>query len=388
MPRRPPLILTLGFHGADGLACLSRELAGALVDHEPDLGVEVWSLSDRAAFVDEGFAARPGDAKIRVRVARGSRIRFASWALGEVLASQRERLVVVVHANLAPLALGFTARGARYIHVLVGIEVWKRLSPLQTRALESASCLVSISEHSARKFRAANPAFADRDAVICHPGLPQSDSDRCAAMHVGEAERPFALIVGRMSLEECYKGHDLLLEIWNDVTKRQPDAELVVVGGGNDRNRLENKARALKLSGSVRFAGKVDDSTLEKLYRDCAFFIMPSRGEGFGLVFLEAMRAGKLCVGGEGAASEIIENGVTGFVVAPDARERLGDLVVELFSKPEKRRAMGAEARRRFEAQFTTARFRERFLAALSRASRQELARTVKPRARSLEEDS
>ncbi len=369
MMRRPPLLLTLGFHGADGLACLSRELAGALVEQDPDLGVEVWSLSDGAAFMEEGFATKPDDAKISVRVARGSRIRFVSWTLGEVLASQRDRLVVVVHANLAPLALGFTARGARYIQVLVGIEVWKRLSPLQTRALERASRLVSISAHSASRFREANPALADHDAVICHPGLPQGDSDRHAATHVGEAERPFALIVGRMSSEERYKGHDLLLEIWNDVTKRQPDAELVVVGGGDDRNRLEQKARALKLSGSVRFVGQVDDSTLETLYRECAFFIMPSRGEGFGLVFLEAMRAGKLCVGGEGAPSEIIENGVTGFVVAPDDRERLGDLVVELFGKPEKRRAMGAEARRRFEAQFTTARFRERFLSALSRAS-------------------
>ena len=358
MLRRPPLILTPGFYGADGLACLSRELAGALVEADPDRGVEVWSLSDRAT--------KPGDTRPRVRVARGSRTRLVSWMLREALRSQHDRVVVVVHANLAPLALGFTARGARYIHVLVGIEVWKRLSPLQTRALESASRLVSISEHSASKFREANPAFADRDAVICHPGLPQSDSDRCAG---GEADRPFALIVGRMSSEERYKGHDLLLEIWDDVAKRQPDAELVVVGGGNDRNRLENKARALKLSGSVRFVGKVDDAELEKLYRECAFFIMPSCGEGFGFVFLEAMRASKLCIGGEGAPSEIIENGVTGFVVAPDAPERLGDLVVELFGQPEKRRAMGAEARRRFEAQFTTAHFRERFLAALSRAS-------------------
>ncbi len=145
-----------------------------------------------------------------------------------------------------------------------------------------------------------------------------------------------------------------------------------MVGGGNDRNRLENKARALKLSGSIRFVGTVDDEKLEKLYSECAFFIMPSRGEGFGLVFLEAMRASKLCIGGEGAPSEIIEDGVTGFVVAPDAldaKERLADLIVELFGKPEKRRAMGAEARRRFETQFTAARFRERFLAALSRAS-------------------
>lgn len=361
MQRLPPLILTPGFHGADGLACLSRELAGALVDQDPDLGVEVWSLSDRAT--------KPCDTRINVRAARGSRIRFVRWALGEALASQRDRLVVVVHANLAPLALAFTMRGACYIHVLVGIEVWKRLSPLQTRAIESASRLVSISEHSANKFREANPAFTARGAVICHPGLPRRDSDRSAA---GEAERPFALIVGRMFSEERYKGHDLLLEIWDDVTKRQPDAELIVVGGGDDRDRLESKARALKRSGSVRFLGKVDDAELERLYRDCAFFIMPSCGEGFGLVFLEAMRASKLCIGGEGAPSEIIDNGVTGFVVAPyapDAPERLGDLVVELFSKPEKRRAMGAAGRRRFEAQFTTDRFRERFLAALSRAS-------------------
>lgn len=355
MARRSPLVLTPGFHGRDGLACLSRELAGVLGEHDPEQGVDVWSLGDP-------FTSRSEGGPVRVYGAGGSRTRLTRWVIREVAASQRDRLVVVLHAHLAPLALAFVPRGARYVHVLVGIEVWKPLSIVQTWALVKASLLVSISAHSLQGFREANPAFERREAVICHPGLPEL---ACQPRRMDEAKEPFALIVGRMVAEERYKGHDLLLQIWSGVNERSPGARLVVVGDGDDRARLVNKAKSLELSESVHFVGNVDDGTLEDLYRRCAFFAMPSRGEGFGLVFLEAMRAGKICIGAEGAAREIIEDGVSGFIVDTDAPERVTQLIVELFQKPSLQRDMGASARKRFAALFTTAHFRERFLAAV-----------------------
>ena len=77
------------------------------------------------------------------------------------------------------------------------------------------------------------------------------------------------------------------------------------------------------------------------LYRRCAFFVMPSREEGFGLVFLEAMRAGKACIGGAGAAAEVIEDGVTGLVVDATEPEQVEKAVVRLFLEPEHARAHG-----------------------------------------------
>ena len=89
-------------------------------------------------------------------------------------------------------------------------------------------------------------------------------------------------------------------------SSRHPDAVLAIAGDGDDRPRLEARVAALGITRAVRFLGRVDDDRLDELYRECRLFVMPSRDEGFGLVFLEAMRAGKPCIGGRGAASEII----------------------------------------------------------------------------------
>ena len=88
-------------------------------------------------------------------------------------------------------------------------------------------------------------------------------------------------------------------------------------------------------------SGACPIEALAALYRDCAFFVMPSRDEGFGLVFLEAMRAGKACIGGAGAAAEVIEDGVTGLVVDAADRQQVAKAVVRLFLEPDDAGAHG-----------------------------------------------
>jgi len=106
--------------------------------------------------------------------------------------------------------------------------------------------------------------------------------------------------------------------------------------------------------------GAVDDARLARLYAEATFFVMPSRREGFGLVFLEAMRAGKACIGGRGAASEIIQHNVTGLVVDPDDRDRLTAAILQLLDDPLKCRAMGAAGRARYLSTFTDEHFQQR----------------------------
>jgi glycosyltransferase involved in cell wall biosynthesis len=336
---RFPLILTTGIRGEDGLSFLSREVRSAF---EKRLGrVDVWSLTDPQT-------------ESTPRFANGNRVRFSAWALEEGFLPQYERIIATLHAHLLPLALPMTLRGARLLHVLVGIESWKRLSAFQAAALRRAWRIAAISEYSAVEFRRANPEFAGTEISICHPGIPDctdSSSDRAGT---------YALIVGRMSSEERYKGHDLILEVWGEVRSRLPDVELRVAGDGDDRPRLEEKAKRMGLDRSVRFLGKVSSEELGSLYRGCAFFVMPSRSEGFGLVFLEAMRAGKAAIGALGAASEIIDDGVTGYVVNPNNREALIDAIATLWTDKGTRERMGVNGRRRFLDRFTRERFDER----------------------------
>jgi len=164
-----------------------------------------------------------------------------------------------------------------------------------------------------------------------------------------------------MASDERYKGHDALLDIWRDVVRVHPRATLRVVGDGSDRARLQHKAESLGLNGHVVFLGRVDDASLDREYERCTAFVMPSRDEGFGFVFVEAMRAARACIASCGAASEIIDDGISGLLVDPDDRDALTRGIVRLLGNPAEADRMGAHGRARFLRDFTDARFRERF---------------------------
>jgi phosphatidylinositol alpha-1,6-mannosyltransferase len=188
--------------------------------------------------------------------------------------------------------------------------------------------------------------------------------------------------VGRMSAAERYKGHDELLECWPAVLQSVPDAKLVFVGDGDDLPRLRDKARTLGVSPALVSTGFVDDEALKDAYRQAALFAMPSRNEGFGLVYLEAMAQGLPCIGSVyDAASEIIVDGVTGFLVDQRKIPTLGDRIVALLRDEPHRRAMGEAGRQRAIQQFSYAQFRDRVAGALTAAFRQRPADAVMVRA-------
>jgi phosphatidylinositol alpha-1,6-mannosyltransferase len=200
---------------------------------------------------------------------------------------------------------------------------------------------------------------------VCHPGIEHDPSAPEPDARLATDRPASVLIVGRMSSSERYKGHDALLDIWPDVVREMPDARLEIVGQGDDRARLEAKAAQLGIARRASFVGQVDDRELTRRYEACSVFVMPSGNEGFGFVFLEAMRAARPCIGASGAASEIIAHERTGLLVDPGDRTQLYQAVLRLLrDRPEAER-MGACGRRRFLEAFTEARFRARFATAI-----------------------
>jgi phosphatidyl-myo-inositol dimannoside synthase len=345
--RPEPLVIAPGVAGRDGISRLSHEVVTALAESDPVRPPEVWVLNDEI----DGTAF---GGKATIRAARRRRGRIVGWSLARGLRAQEGRPVFVLHAHLTPLAIPLVLRGATLVPFLIGIEVWKPLTRLQRLAFSRATRLISISDHTAKEFGRANPQLASIATTVCHPGLPERSAPFARA---GSRSR-VALIVGRMCAAEKYKGHDLLIETWRNVLRAVDDAELHVVGGGDDRGRLEAKVASLGLAARIRFLGELPDEQLEREYRNCAFFVLPSSREGFGLVFLEAMRAGKACIGCRGAASEIIEDGVSGFVLEPGDRECLTGAVIRLFQEDASRERMGRRSQEIFERKFTRARFR------------------------------
>jgi phosphatidyl-myo-inositol dimannoside synthase len=342
------ILVTPNICGADGISAWSRQVAATLPPP-----VVVLSLHD-----DSGATA----AGARIEGAGHRRVRLLACAARLMTRCGPDTIIVCAHVHLAPVARLLAWRAARSTFVLHGIEAWAPLKGAEPWALRSGA-LVAVSEHTSRRFKAANPAFRDVSIRVVHFGLPLSTY---AADDVQVLARPMALIVGRMAADERYKGHDLLIDVWPRVLAVHPEAELCVVGDGTDRARLEAKAAAEGLAHSITFTGPVDDDTLVRLYRQCRFFVMPSRDEGFGLVFLEAMRAGKACIGGRGAAAEIIVDGETGIVVDPSNADEVCHAMTRLFDDADGCRRLGQAGEIRFRTMFTDVHFRSRLLDALA----------------------
>ncbi|MDP1569790.1 MAG: glycosyltransferase family 4 protein [Vicinamibacterales bacterium] len=342
------VLLTPTLAGADGVSCLARQWAGALAQLQPPVGVSVWTLTE------DGIPEGTCPSGVTVRPFGGSRVRYAAHALSAARHSWRGTVVVVLHLHLLPVAWPLVRRGARLVPVLVGIEAWRPLDLLRRTMIGRAPSLVAISAHTVRGWAKANPSLAERPVTICHPALPP-------AVVPGDlpvpAMPPFALIVGRMARDERYKGHDLLIDVWPQVRARAPEARLVVAGGGDDLPRLRDRVSAAGLDGSIGFTGIVPPAALAALYEHCAFFVLPSRHEGFGFVLLEAMAHGRACIGGVGAASEIIEHGRTGVVIDPDRSADLVDALVSLFTDEPRRRQFGEAGRARAREAFAFDRF-------------------------------
>jgi phosphatidylinositol alpha-1,6-mannosyltransferase len=297
--------------------------------------------------------------------AGGSTTRFAALTVQQAARPHTDTTVIVVHLHLAPAALALTARGASLMTCLCGIEAWTPLTWPQRAAVQQSQRLIAISHYTVERFRLANPRAGDRPIHICHPGIEQADlpelpraNTRWAAATT--AAPPVALIVGRMSANERYKGHDRLLDVWALVASALPSARLDIVGDGDDRTRLAQKSEEMGLGSLVTFHGRVSNEQLSRHHERCSAFVMPSRNEGFGLVFLEAMRARRACIGATGAASEIIDDGRTGLLVPPGASARLTDAIVSVLDNRSLATSMGDQGHARFLAHFTEERFRAR----------------------------
>ena len=124
-------------------------------------------------------------------------------------------------------------------------------------------------------------------------------------------KRKQLLYVGR--LEKAEKRPDRLLKIWNRLYNKYPDWELVIVGDGKERKRLECQARNLKRVSFVGFQSP------EQYYRDSSFLCMTSKYEGFPMVLTEAMAFGTIpfAFNSYSAVHDIIEDGKTGFLIKP-----------------------------------------------------------------------
>lgn len=351
---RSALVLTPKAFGADGVSALTRLVACSLSEAGVDTRVLALEQDPRRDLAD-------GPLPVPVESADGDRIRFVLNGIKSAPRSRRPELVVATHLRMLPAAVPLMASGVPVVTFLLGVECWRPLSRRDRSLVARSDRLLPISQWTRERFLAANPAFSAASMTVCPLGIdPDPFSLPEAAPIAGRA-----LVVGRLWSEERYKGHDLLIDVWPAVRRACANAQLMIVGDGDDRGRLEARVRDADLGGAIRFAGLVSQQDLRRHFAEAQVFVLPSDGEGFGLVFLEAMRAARPCIAARGAAEEIVLDGITGRVIQSRNREALTRTLTHLLLDRELCDLLGRAGRRRFEEEYSAARFTERLLEAL-----------------------
>ena len=257
-----------------------------------------------------------------VTEALGGKFRFARATLNELRAGDAD-IVLCGHINLLPLAFLAHRRCKAPLGLFIyGIDAWKRTKFSSGIFAGRTNSVIAISHTTLNLFRAWTHTPLNQCTVLPNafepnefgPGPPsEALLDR-----YGLRGKFVLLTLGRMASEERYKGFDEVLEALPALAREIPNVAYMLVGDGADRARLQLKARALGVENRVVFTGNVPEAEKADHYRTGHVFAMPSRGEGFGFVFLEAMACGIPVVASRADGSrEAVRDGLLGELVDP-----------------------------------------------------------------------
>ena len=278
------------------------------------------------------------------------------------------KLVVAGHPNLAPVvrALRLVTPRLKSIVSTHGVEVWQPLPRVRRNALRKADIVLAPSQYTADHVAAdqgVDPAKVRVLPWALDPqfeGLATNAAKRPAPARFPEGQ--VVLTVGRWRADERYKGMDTLITALPRLLPRWPELQLVAVGDGDDRAWLQDLAEETGVDRHVHLLSGLSYEELAACYGRCELFALPSRGEGFGLVYLEAMACGKPVIGGaHGGAPEVIEDGKTGYVVPHGDAAHLATAIETLLADATLREEMGRRGKQRVEKEFRFSVFAKSF---------------------------
>jgi phosphatidyl-myo-inositol dimannoside synthase len=332
--------------GIGGIQQVSRQMGAVLAEvaRERNIDCELFGLNDVRGI----GAFQQGEEKYNFT---GLARKKTSLFLRLLRLVPRSDRLYLGHVNLAPL--GWLLRrlrpAIRYWVVAYGVEVWEPLPLFRRLALRGAQGIFSVSAATKTSLALTQKIPAD-NVVVLPPALDSAFAQAKCDGHLPLPRGPFLLTVGRLISSEPGKGVDSVIQVLPELLKSFPDLSYAIVGEGDLRPELEKLAEQSPARDRIIFLGKLALEQLKYCYSRCDIFVMPSRQEGFGLVFLEAMALGKPVIAGNlGGATEIVSDGATGFLVPPGDLKTLALRLTQLLTSKDLCKEMGEAGRKRVE---------------------------------------
>jgi len=335
-----------------GVQQAGRMIAAALTQISSRRGwsVELFSLNDPPGSHD----FRVEDIETRFRGFGRAKKRFVYNAFLSARrgSSAKVRIVLAAHPNLAVPAIWMQKflGGLRPIVVCHGIEVWQPMTAARARALRRAPLVIAPSRYTAKRLEEAQGISPERIYRLPWPLDPEFVRLAAGANHLrlprGFPQGRVILTVGRWAASEQYKGGDQLIASFGRLCNSFPNLHLVVVGNGDDVPRLRQISTESGVAERVHFLQGLDREEVAACYANAEIFALPSTGEGFGLVLLEAMAFAKPVIGAaEGGILDLIGDGINGLLVPGRDVSALSTALARLLNDESLRHEMGCKGR-------------------------------------------
>jgi phosphatidyl-myo-inositol dimannoside synthase len=329
------ILLSDAYGGFGGISQYNRDLIDALASLD-----EVRSIEAIPRIAREPLGELPPKLHFELS-GRGSHLKYATAALRRGLFGPKPDVVLCGHINLLPLSyLVARLRGAELALLIFGIDAWTPTRwPSANRLTGAVDTVISISQVTLDRYLEwAKPprkgsALLPNAIHLEQYGVAPKAPDLVEKFAL--AGRKVLMTFGRLAGRERAKGFDRVIETLPQIRAADPAVVYVIAGIGDDMDRLQQKVRDLGLADHVVFTGLVPEERKADYFRLADAYVMPSRGEGFGFVFLEAMACGIPVIASRtDGGFEAIREGKLGVAVDPYDSDAIQRGVFECLEKP------------------------------------------------------
>ena len=342
MPKQNILFLTLRVFSATGGIEKVCKVAGKamheLCSDNPGTSLQVLSLYDEPtenssqyfpATIFKGFGR--------------ARAKFLLAAFGK---RNKVQTVVVSHVNLllVGVIIKMFAPQVRLVLIAHGIEVWRRFPAWKKMMLQECDAILPVSDFTkqtmvtlyqlpVKKFTTLNNCL---DPFLPLPAYNEKE-ETLLTRYKFTTTTKVLLTLTRIATNEGYKGYDEVIRAIAGLKTAYPELRYLLVGkyDAKEKARLDEIIDSLQLKDFIVFTGFIPDEELEAHYDLADVYIMPSRKEGFGIVFIEALFYGKPVIAGNIDGSvDALKNGKFGLLVNPNSQEEITAAIIEMISHP------------------------------------------------------
>ena len=320
--RRKILFLASDLYSSvGGIQAFNRNLARALVEATPSLDLTIISLNDRDTVSDRFVRGRAN-----FIACRGHRFPAAYFGLRAAAETFRMKPDLVIAGHMSFSAIAFFLKlcsGRNWVLVAHGVESWNPKNYQKYLASKAAGVL-AVSNYTASRII----AWGVNQRLITR--LPNTVDGEVFREIREKRNGPRPVIITTARIDEVYKGISTVIRALAKIKTIYPEVKYRIVGPSRDITPLSKLARTCGVERHVEFVGQLTDSELPLALNSADLFVMPSAGEGFGIVFLEAMACGiPVIAGNKDGSVEALLNGQLGRLVDPNDEGALVTAVLE-----------------------------------------------------------